>query len=180
MKKLSIILLCALALFTIVSCKEEPEPEPVQSSPVLTVKVAEGATFEQSGKIQFKLEQEFNDGESIEFLAKFSSDISLITVRQGGDPNTKFLTDAPISGLEKTADGWCIVSIDANSVSLDDDSFEYLGITLYVADETRANSFISIKDLKLNGVVVDFSKVDAEEYVQAYYGTPNEFDVEIK
>lgn len=189
MRKIFVLLLCMLALFSVVSCKNEPEPEPEPEpvkveAGVLIVTPAEGATFAQSGKCQFKLDEEFNAEESIEFLAKFSEDITAITVRQGGGDNIKFLNSAAIEDLEQNADGWYIVTVDAESVVPTDggvaaDSWIGLGITLTVSDTTRATCSISIKDLKLNGVGIDFSEYDAEEYVQNYYDSPNEFAAEI-
>ena len=192
MKKLLVILLCIAALFAVVSCKQpEPEPEP-QGTPepkweagVIRVKPAEGATFSQSGKFQFQLALVYNAGQPISFLAKFSEDITAITVRQGGGDNTRFISDLPIASFDTDADGWSIITIPGSSVTPMDtqvpvESWINLGITLRAPDTTREYSWVGIKGLSINEVPVDFTTWDLEDdYIIPYYTSPDKLDIKI-
>ena len=90
MKKTIIIMLCLLAAFAIVSCKHEPEkgsepgPAVEEHGGILTVRPAEGAAFTQDGKFQFKMAIKYYSGDSIEFKAKVSSDVTALEVRIEG------------------------------------------------------------------------------------------------
>ena len=197
MKKLFALLLCIFALLAVVSCKQpEPgasetqvgTPEPKWEAGVIRVRPAEGAAFpsgdSQHNKFQFQLSVPYNAGQPIEFLAKFSEDITKITVRQGEGDNTRFLDDALVSTLE-TKDGWYVISIPGSSVTPMDnevpvESWLKLGITVRVPDDTRANCWVAIKDMKINNVPVDFTTWDLEDdYIVSYYSVPDNLDIKI-
>ena len=79
MKKLLVILLCLVAVFAIVSCKQDPKPadEPVvEDGGVLTVKPASAeVTWGNTDRFQFVINQEFADGDDVEFLLKLSDSL---------------------------------------------------------------------------------------------------------
>ena len=146
----------------------------------LIVKPAEGATFNLNGRLQFVLLQEFNAYESIEFLARFSDDVTGITVRQGWGDNIKFINNVNLTDLECDEDGWYVISVPASSVLPSEsgylvDTWIGLGILAYIED--TENCFVEIKNLTINGMPVDFSECDEESYVSTYYDIPNHLDV---
>ena len=173
MKKVLVFMLCFLAVFAIVSCKQDPK-EPVKDDAyVLTVRPAvenpddPESTInwgEQTGKCQFTLATAVAAGESIEFLAKVSSDVTKIDVRMGVSPFTTWKSFT-VSECEKTDDGWLIISIDEETVTA---GAEKLGITLRVPQ--NPNIFCSIKDLKIDGEAVDFEAIVPAEYATAMSG----------
>ena len=173
MKKVLVFMLCFLAVFAIVSCKQDPK-EPVKDDAyVLTVRPAVAdpddpeSTIDwgtQTGKCQFTLATAVAAGESIEFLAKVSSDVTKIDVRMGANPFTTWKSFV-VDECEKTDDGWLIISIDEETVSA---GAEKIGITLRVPQ--NPNIFCSIKDLKIDGEAVDFEEIVAAEYATAMDG----------
>jgi len=200
MKKLFVIFLCLLAVLAIVACKNDPESseaaseenpyaEPKWEAGVVRVKPGEGAAYpeKQNDKFQFQLTLLHNAGESIEFVAKFSSNITKITVRQGGGDNTRYLDDVSISSFDKDENGYSIITIPGSSVTPTQnngaDALTFctnLGITIRVPNETRNDAWVAIKNMKINGVDVDFSEWDiAEDYVTPYYNAPDKLDIKI-
>ena len=203
MKKVLYILLVLFVIFAFASCKQEPEnaeptpePDPVPVEPeyvdpieepgVLFVRAAEGATYSQDGKFQFKLDVSFNANEQIDLYAKFSSDITSVAVRQGGGDNTKFQVggkDAQnLKDLERDENGWYIISIPAASVtpmssSEPQTSWLGLGITAYTNAVERANCFIALKGLKLNDTYFDITNWDEETCAQTYYTSPSALEI---
>lgn len=204
MKKVLLILLVLFAIFAFASCKQdpknaeptpEPEPEipaepeyvdPIEEPGVLFVRPAEGATYSQSGKFQFKLDVTFNANEQIDLYAKFSSDITSVAVRQGGGDNTKFKVNGNdaqnLKDLERDANGWYIISIPAESVtptssSALETSWLGLGITAYTGATERTNCFIALKGLKLNGTYFDITDWDETTCAQPYYTSPSALDI---
>jgi len=176
MKKVLVFMLCFLAVFAIVSCKQDPkEPEKKDDAYVLTVRPAvenpddPESTINwgtQTGKYQFTLTQPIVAGESIEFLAKVASDITEIIVRDGstGPSYTKWATLA-VSSLEKTDDGWLIVSIEGDKVT---STADLIGLTFTTPQ--NASLFVSIKDLKIDGEAVDFEEIDPNAFATAFAG----------
>ena len=205
MKKLFLLLLIMLTVFTFAACKNdpatpEPEPapepapepdptpaEPIKETGVLFVRPAEGATFSQDGKFQFKLDVQFNANESIALRAKFSADITSVAVRQGGGKNTKFKVNGveavPLTEYQQDEDGWYIISIPAESVTPNDeggnpvDTWIGLGITVYTAATDRTGCFVALKGLSLNGEYFDITDWDEEDCAQPYYNVPDKLDV---
>ena len=192
MKKLLVVLLCMLALFAVASCKNDPtptptpEPTPTPDPPApswetgtLVVKPAEECTYSQTGKFQFKLALKFNEDEPIEMLMKVCDDITTITIRDGS-ANTEFITKVPVDEFEKTDDGWLIIKIPAEKVIPAVSPCLSLGITTYLPDDTRANCFVAIKDMKINDEAVDFLEyADEDSFVSTYYTSPDALDVTI-
>ena len=179
MKKVIVILLCLLAVFAIVACKEEPEntsgggdaipPATEVNGGTLTVNAAEGAAFPQDDRFQFLIAQPLKEDDEIEFLVKCSESFTSIVPRSGNSSSeyAKFGT-YDFDSLPEDGYGWFKVETDVT------EDTEYFGITLYleaeaVQDETL---FISIKNLKINGKVVDFSEYD-EETCLATLQTPD-------
>ena len=168
MKKALVILLCLLAVFAIVSCKDEPEeagggdstpPAPEVNGGTLTVNAAEGAAFPQEDRFQFLIAQPLKEDDEIEFLVKCSESFTSVIPRSGNSSSDfkKFGT-FDFDSLSEDEDGWFKVETDVA------EDTEYFGITLYleegaVQDETL---FVSIKNLKINGKTVDFGEYDAE------------------
>lgn len=178
MKKFFVILLCLLAVFAIVSCKEEPEeaatPAAEENGGTITIKPVISELNDvvtdwgnQSGKMQFVLNQEIIAEQSISFLAKCSSEVTKITVRAGDGGYTKWLDGASLSSLETTDDGWYIVEVDETKVT---DSAG-LGITLTVSAQSKDIEF-QIKNLKIDDELVDFSEWDEASCVKPMVGVP--------
>ena len=87
-----------------------------------------------------------------------------------------------MTDYEQDEDGWYIISIPAASVLPADGGVAVtewigLGITAYTAAEERANCFIAIKGLKLNGEYFDITDWDEEDCAQPYYTSPDKLDV---
>ena len=201
MKKVLYILLVLFVIFAFASCKQEPEnvePEPaepaepeyvdpIEEPGVLFVRPAEGATYSQDGKFQFKLDVSFNANEQIDLYAKFSSDITSVAVRQGGGDNTKFKVNGNeaqnLKDLERDKDGWYIITIPAESVTpttnkgTAETSWLGLGITAYTSAKERANCFIALKGLKFNGTYFDITNWDEETCAQTYYTSPSALEI---
>ena len=168
MKKVLVILLCLLAIFAMVSCKQDLEQEnggettpaaPEENGGVLTVRAAEGALFPQGDRFQFLIDQPLSLDDEIEFLVKCSDVFTSIIPRSGNSDSgyAKFGT-FDLEDLSVDADGWYKVETDVT------EDTEFFGITLYlpegeVQDETL---FVSIKNLKINGKIVDFSEYNSE------------------
>ncbi len=174
MKKLLVVLLCLVAVFAIVSCKQDPKPadEPVvEDGGVLTVKPASSdVTWGNTDRFQFLINQDFADGDDVEFLLKLSDSFEKIVPRSGNEALSwpKFATLA-LNTLEKDDDGWYIVSVKAN------DEFEQLGITAMLTGGATQdeNLFVSIKNLKIGGKLIDFSTYEAETCVEPFVNCPD-------
>lgn len=199
MKKFFVLLICLLAVFAIVSCKQEPEKgndpvtpptpaepefeEPDWESGVLRVRPADGATFSQSGKFQFKMTVNYSAGEPIEFKLKCTDDVTGIEVREGGNGDTFFIPKyTALSVWEKDEDGWYIISIPAESVVPVSDPCFSLGITARLPDANRALCYVAIKDMKINNVPVDFTTFIGNEasFIVDYVTSPNQLDIYIE
>ena len=174
MKKLLVVLLCLMAVFAIVSCKQDPKPadEPVvEDGGVLTVKPASAeVTWGNTDRFQFLINQDFTEGDTVEFLLKLSDSVEKIVPRSGNEALSwpKFATLA-LNTLEKDDDGWYIVSVKAN------DEFEQLGITAMLTGGATQdeNLFVSIKNLKIGGKLIDFASYDAETCVAPLVNCPD-------
>lgn len=190
MKKVLVFMLCFLAVFAIVSCKNEPTPEPTPDPPTpepewergtLVVRPAEECTFSQDGKFQFQMAVEYNEHEPIELLMYCSKEITAVTIRQAGGDNTRFISDIPVDDFEKTEDGWLIVKLTEEQVIPNVSPCFSLGITLRVPNTERNNCYVAIKDMKINEADVDFLEYEEEldSFITAYYTSPNNLDVTI-
>ena len=78
--------------------------------------------------------------------------------------------------------GCIIISIPAASVtpmssSEPQTSWLGLGITAYTGAEERANCFIALKGLKLNGTYFDITNWDEETCAQPYYTSPSALEI---
>ena len=173
MKKVLVFMLCFLAVFAIVSCKQDP-PKPAKDAYVLTVRPAVAdpedpeSTIDwgdQTGKCQFTLATAVAAGESIEFLAKVSSDVTKIDVRMGASPFTTWKSIV-VDECEKTDDGWLIATIDADLVT---SGCDLIGITLRVPTQNE-DIFMSIKELKIDEEEVDFEEINPATYATAMSG----------
>ena len=170
MKKFLVILLCLLAVFAIVSCKEEPEEAaaPEENGGTITIKPASTDWGTQTGKMQFILNYEFAGQEEISFLLKFTPEVTKFRVRAGetGSYGT-WLDVTDLSALETTDDGWYIVELDGSTVT----ESEGLGFTAYVSEQS-ADIEIQIKNLKIDGALVDLSEWDEATCVKPMVGVP--------
>ena len=176
MKKIIVLLLCLMAVFAIVSCKQEPEPTPelapaAENGGILTVKPASSeVTWGNTDRFQFVINQEYAEWDTIEFLVKLSDSFASIVPRSGDSSTSwpKFATLA-ISSLEQDDDGWYIVSTTAT------DAYTQLGFTAYLNSGAAQdeNLFISIKNLKIDGVLIDFSEYDAATCVAPLVDCPD-------
>ena len=202
MKKVLLVLLVLIAIFAFASCKQEPEEDlkqnesqtsggnqasaedsklPPTDSGVLIVSPGEGATFEQSGKFQFKMAIDYNAGEPIEFLLKCSGDITGVEVREGGNGDTFFIPkNTPISNWEKNSEGWYVISIPADKVTPAGAASASLGITTRLPDTNRDKCFVAIKDMKINNELVDFTDYSENTgFISAYSKSPDKLNVVI-
>ena len=179
MKRILVLLLCFLAVFAIVSCKEEPEAEPAveENGGTITIKPVINAPEDwgsQKGKMQFVLSQPIEDDQDIVFLLKVTSEVTSFQVRNGDDYNTWLKVD-PISSCEKNADGWYVVEIDGEDIVTESSG---LGFTAYVTEQT-ADIEVQIKNLKIGGTLIDFSTWDEESCVTDMVGVPAALSAEI-
>ena len=199
MKKTLVFLFIVLMVFALASCKNEPEqnatPEPDNTpaepefeepdweSGVLRVRPADGATFSQSGKFQFKMTINYNAGEPIEFKLKCTDDVTGIEVREGGNGDTFFIPKGTsIDVWEKDEDGWYIISIKGEDVVPVANPCFSLGITARLPDANRALCYVAIKDMKINNVPVDFTTYAGNEasFIVDYVTSPNQLDIYIE
>ena len=184
MKKLIIIMLCILAAFAVASCKQDPKGGSTteENGGTLTVKPGSvdpndettALTWSQEKKFQFLINQVVIAEESVEFLAKVSADVTEIDVRDGATNNTWNTSNAKLTDLSTTDDGWYIIQIDGAKTS----SCEKIGITLRVPTQ-NADIFISIKNLKIDGELIDFSEWNEATCVEPYYSVPNRVEATI-
>ncbi len=194
MKKLFVLFLCLLALFAVVSCENEPSkepkptPDPTPAEPewesgVLVVSPAEGSTFSQNGKFQFKMAVNYSVGDTIAFKLKCSDDITGVEAREGGNGDTFFIPQyTALNTWEQDDDGWYIISIPAESVVPVADPCLSLGITARLPNDNRSECYVAIKDMKISDVLVDFTEYVGEEtsLISAYVTSPNNLDVYIE
>lgn len=174
MKKVIILMLCLLAVFAIVSCKQEPEkgnepaPAVVENGGTLTVHATAEATWGNADRFQFIINQAFEDGDTIEFLLKLSDSFTSVVPRSANSANSyaKFATKS-LSSLEKDEDGWYIVSAVAT------ESFEKLAITCMLTGTQDENLFISIKNLKIGGELIDFTEFEEGTVAATFLGSPS-------
>ena len=189
MKKVLVFMLCFLAVFAIVSCKNEPTPEPTPDPPApewkagdLVVSPGEGATYDQDGKFQFKMAVEYSGGEAIEFRMRCSDAVTKLDVREAGNGDLVFGSVIIDGSTEKDSDGWYIISIPADSVTPVADPCYGLGLTARLPNEARANCFVAIRNMKIGDEAIDFSAYIGEEdaLVGSFYGVPDNLNIEIK
>ena len=182
MKRLLVVLLCLLAVFAVVSCNQEPEAstpdaKPEQHGGTITITPASEDWGTQTGKMQFILinkaadadeAEPFYGQEEISFLLKLSSDVTSFQVRAGktGGYST-WLKVEDFSTLETDDDGWYIIEIDSTKVN----ESEGLGFTAYVTAQTQ-DIEVHIKDLMIDGEVVDFTEWDEATCVVPMLGVP--------
>lgn len=194
MRKLLVVLLCMMALFAVVSCKNNPEPtptptpepptptpEPEWESGTLVVRPAEECSFSQTGKFQFQMALDYNEFEPIELLMYCSDEVTAVTIRQAGDGDQRFIPDTPIDNFETTDDGWLIIKLSAEEVIPTISPCHALGVTVRLPDANRMNCYVAIKDMKINDEDVDFLQYEGEEdsFITAYVTSPDALDVTI-
>lgn len=182
MKRLLIILLCLLAVFAVVSCNQEPEAstpaaKPEQHGGTITITPASEDWGTQTGKMQFILinkaaeadeAEVFLGEEEITFLLKLSSEVTYFQVRAGAEGDyTTWLKVSDLSTLETDDDGWYIVELDGSTVT----ASEGFGFTAYVTEQTQ-DIEVQIKDLMIDGEVVDFTEWDEATCVVPMLGVP--------
>ena len=178
MKRIIVLLLCLLAVFAMVSCKEEPEeaetPAIEENGGTIAIKPAvenpddPESTINwgtQDNKIQFVLDQAIEDDQDIAFLLKTTSEVTSFQVRNSDDYATWLKVD-PISSCEKDSEGWYIVEIDGEDTVTESSG---LGFTAYVSSQTE-NIEIQIKNLKIGGKLIDFSTWDTDTCVGPMVG----------
>lgn len=187
MKKVFIIMLCLLAVFAIVSCKHEPEQpnEPVvENGGTLTIRPAVAdptdpeSTIDwgtQTSKFQFTMKQAIQVDEdedcTIEFLMKVSSDVTKVDVRDGSDnPSYPIWGSATISSLSADDDGWYSVKVTATSTC------DKIGFTVRIPTQ-NPDIYISIKNLKIDGDLIDFADWTPAVAVEPFLGVPSKIDV---
>ena len=175
MKKVFVLLLCVLAVFAIVSCKQEPEkesdPTPAPSGDngaILTVTADTGATYEHADRFQFAIVQPIKENDSVVFEVKLPESAKSIVPRNGKGDYDKFETIS-IDSLTPDADGWYKIDTDA---TVDCEAF---GITVMLQDEAVQDDglFVSIRNLKIGGVAVDFTKYDSATCVIPVVQSPD-------
>ena len=178
MKKLFIILVVMMAIFALASCKQDPKEEAtpaVENGGVITVRVGEGAEWNSSGRFQFFLDESITEDDTIEFLIKMSDTFSQVVVRSSDStalwPKYATITVTPEMLNE---DGWYVISTlpDGGDPIVAKDSCDALGISAMLkSGEAQTDAlFVQIKNLKINGTLIDFSKKDADTYVLPFAG----------
>lgn len=187
MKKTVVIMLCVLAVLAIVSCKNElnnnTTPVEEEYGGTLTVRPAEGATFSQDEKFQFKMAVSYESRVSIEFKLKCSEDITGVEVREGGNGDTFFVPKGTaLSKWDRDDDGWYIISIPEESVTPAGQTSTSLGITARLPNTNRSNCFVEIKNLKIDDELFDFTDYigRTSELISAYATSPDNLDVSIE
>ncbi len=173
MKRFLVVLLCLLAVFAIVSCNQEPEAstpdaKPEQHGGTVTITPASEDWGTQTGKMQFVLDLELGGQEEISFLLKLSDEVTSFQVRTGVDPYTTWLKVTDFSTLEQDDDGWYIIEIDGSDIINEGDVFAF---TAYVTEQTQ-DIEVQIKDLIIDGDVIDFSEWNEETCVGSFLGVP--------
>lgn len=182
MKKTVVIILVFLAVLFAVSCRHEPENKEGESAVeknggTITIRPAEddfldppAIKWTQEKKFQFLLNQPITAEQTIKFLLKVPEGVSAITVRDGSNhPDYTKWTVESISTLPTNSDGWYIVELEEDDVTT---SCEYLGITL-TTDDQNPDLYCSIKNLTINGVVVEFANWDANTSVLPFLDVPS-------
>ena len=174
MKKVFILMLCLLAVFAIVSCKQDPKqeqsPAAEENGGTLTVRATSGATWGQSDRFQFIINHSFYEGDTVEFLLKLSNSFTSVVPRSASPDNTyaKFATKT-ISSLEQDDDGWYLVSVVAS------ESFAKLAITCMLGSGVQdENLFVSIKNLKIDDELIDFTEFEEGTLAAPFLSVPSE------
>jgi len=195
MRRILVFLLCMLAVFAVVSCKNDPTPtpeptptptptpdppEPSWETGTLVVRPAEGCSFSQEKKFQFQMALQYNANEPIELKMYCSEDVTAITVRQAGDGDQRFIPDTSVYEFETDEDGWYIIKLTADQVIPTISPCFAMGITVRLPDDNRMNCYVAIKDMKINGEAVDFLDYeDDDSFVSAYVTSPDALDFTI-
>jgi len=179
MKKVFVCLFVVLALLSAVACKQGlGDSTPVETDGgTITVKPAEGAVFSQTDRFQFiiLLKDTIKEDDSVSFLLKLSDSFKSILPRSGKSGFAKFESVAIDDSLETNNDGWYLIDVDAT------ENTDSLGITAYLSDgiEPDGSLFVSIKNLKIGGKMVDFGALDADSCVAEMVASPNLLKAEI-
>lgn len=174
MKKLFVLFLCLLTVFAVVSCNNEakktPDSDPIEeeNGGVITVRPAQGASWNSSGRFQFFLDEEISMGDTIGFLLKMSDTFSSVVVRSDDADNAwpKFAT-VPVNSEMLNDDGWYVI----NDVIANGNCYA-LGISAMLKSDATQNEnlFVQIKNLRINDRLIDFTTCDADTYVTPFAG----------
>ena len=174
MRKFFIVLLCMLAVIAVVSCKNEPnnnsEATPDENGGTITVRPAEDCVWGgNTDRFQFFIAQDLYEGDVIEFLLDLSESFSSIVPRRSDSTNSyaKFGTLA-INSLSKEGD-WYKVKVTATEDS------DFLAITcmLESGGVQDGSLYCSIKNLKINGTLIDFGTFEEQTCAMPFSGAAN-------
>ena len=179
MRKLFIVFLCMLALFAVVSCKNEPKKESSDSdgsgaseweAGTLLVKPGEGCAWSTNNtdRFQFFINQSLAVDDEVTFLVKLSDSFNKIIPRSStGSSYTKFAQLSVDSLVEE--DGWYVVSFTAS------ESCEFIGITCMLKTDAVQSEdlYVGITDLRINEQPIDFDTFADGVYATPFSGAAN-------
>ena len=183
-KKLFLFFAIVLVIFTFASCKQDPKSEPGgnqgssgdENGGVLTVSPASDAQYlDHTDRFQFLVEQEISAGDEITFLVKASDIFGSLKIRSGNGSAYTTFTTLTFSSETPDADGWYEASADATEDS------DYIGFSAMLtggASQTL-DCFVSIKNLKINDVLIDFETFDEESCVRSLSNDPDKVSATI-
>lgn len=146
MKKFIVLLLCLLAVFAIVSCKQEPEPEPEPAPEPAAKSTVYVLTSPEAGGDRFQLAftAAVETGDVLTF--KWKSDVTFTAYGVRTKAGDKYAYNAAFTAGEPDADGWYTFSFTIPETVARDEFFFTLNGTvaggqtlrikdLYFADE---------------------------------------------
>lgn len=142
MKKLFVIMLCLLAVFAIISCKQEPEPtpEPAEDSTVYVL------TATASGdRFQFKWDAVEESGGEV-FTLKYKTDKTVTAVTTRDPSGSKYIDNAAIGTYISEADdaGWVTFTF-----TIPEGTHTGFGIAFFVEGSVTAGEVFKVKDIML-------------------------------
>jgi len=180
MRKVLVVLICMMALFAVVSCKNEPSgsggsgsddtSEPDWDAGSLVIKPAEGCSWSDNNKdrFQFFINHELKADDVVEFLVMLSDSFEKIVPRSSNaDSSWRKFDQLSVDELELNGE-WYEVSFKAT------EDCEYIGITCMLKSgaEQSEDLYFGITDLIINEEAIDFDTL-GEGYATPFIGAAN-------
>ena len=179
MKKVFVILLCLAMVIAVSSCKQDPK-QSEESGGTLTIRPAVADPDDpesvinwgnQTAKFQFTLVQKIEEDSEIEFLMKVSGDVTRVDVRDGSNgPDYTVWGNGTIASLDPDDNGWYSVKVTSST------NCDKIGFTVRVPSQ-NPDIFISIRNLKVDGDIVNFAELNTSVAVEPFLDVPSRIDV---